>query len=107
MFTDRPPVGDDAGMAVFQRLTEMVSRCVDAGRFDSAEVSLIQAWAGELWTMSHGMVTLALTGLIPEEQVRFLLADMTYRLAVGYGDERAAARHSIDTALSRGRPTPS
>jgi AcrR family transcriptional regulator len=107
MFTDRPPAGDDAGTVIFQRLTEAVSRCVDAGRFDSAEASLVQAWAGELWIMRHGMVTLALTGLIPEEQVRFLLADMTYRLAVGYGDDRAAARRSIDQALSRRRPIPS
>jgi hypothetical protein len=33
--------------------------------------------------MLHGMVTLAHTGLLPVEQVSFLLADMTYRLVVG------------------------
>jgi len=101
MFDVRPPDGDDAGAGIFRRLTEAVSRCVDAGRFDSAEASLIQAWGGELWTMRHGMVTLALTRLLPQQQVRFLLTDMTYRLAVGYGDDRAAARHSVDNGTSR------
>lgn len=96
MFTELPPAGDDAGAVIFRRLAEAVSRCVDAGRFDAAEASLIQAWAGELWITRHGMVTLALTGLLPERQVRLLLTDMTYRLAVGYGDDRAAARHSVE-----------
>ena len=36
-----------------------------------------------------------LTGLLPAEQIRFLLADMTYRLAVGYGDTPAAAGRSV------------
>lgn len=96
MFTDRPPEGDDdAGAGIFQRLAGEVTRCITAGRFSPADPSLARAWAGEIWTMRHGIVTLALTGLLPPQQVRFLLTDMTYRLAVGYGDDPAAARRSI------------
>lgn len=52
--------------------------------------------AAEFWTTRHGTVTLALTGLLPERQIRFLLSDMTYRLAVGCGDDPAAARRSVE-----------
>ena len=45
------------------------------------------------------MVTLALTGLLPGPQVRFLLTDMTYRLTVGYGDEPSAARRSVSKGM--------
>ena len=70
-----------------------------AGRFDSADPSLAVPWAGEIWTMRHGMVTLALTGLLPTQQIRFLLADMTYRLVVGYGDTPSVARHSVEKGM--------
>jgi AcrR family transcriptional regulator len=100
MFTDRPPAGDDdAGAGIFQRLTDDVTRCITAGRFDPADPSLALAWAGEIWTMRHGMVTLALTGLLPVEQVRFLLTDMTYRLAVGYGDGPSVAGPSVNEGM--------
>ncbi len=100
MFNDRPPAGDDdAGAEVFQRVVDDVTRCMTAGRFDSADPSLAVPWAGEIWTMRHGMVTLALTGLLPTQQLRFLLGDMTYRLAVGYGDTPSAARHSVEEGM--------
>jgi AcrR family transcriptional regulator len=100
MFTDRPPEGDDdAGAGIFQRLADDIARCMTTGRFDSADRSLTRAWAGEIWTMRHGMVTLALTGLLPVQQVRFLLTDMTYRLAVGYGDEPAVALRSVRNGM--------
>jgi AcrR family transcriptional regulator len=100
MFSDRPPAGDDdAGTEVFQRVVDDVTRCMAAGRFDSAEPSMTVPWAGEIWTMRHGLVTLALTGLLPAQQIQFLLADMTYRLAVGYGDQPSAARHSVQEGM--------
>lgn len=101
MFTERPPDGDDSGAGIFRRLVTAVSRCVEAGRFGPADSSLVTMWAGEFWTMRHGTVTLALTGLLPERQIRFLLSDMTYRLAVGCGDDPAAARRSIDSVPGR------
>lgn len=100
MFTERPPDGDDSGTGIFRSLVNTVGRCVEAGRFGPADESLATMWAGEFWTMRHGAVTLALTGLLPERQVRFLLADMTYRLAVGCGDDPAAARCSVEDAGS-------
>jgi AcrR family transcriptional regulator len=100
MFNDRPPDGDDdAGAEVFQQVVDDVTKCMAAGRFDSADPSLAVLWAGEIWTMRHGMVTLALTGLLPTQQIRFLLGDMTYRLAVGYGDTPSVARHSVEEGM--------
>jgi AcrR family transcriptional regulator len=101
MFTDRPPAGDDdaGGAGTFRRLVDDVTRCITDGRFHPADQALARAWAGEIWTMRHGMVTLALTGLLPLEQVRFLLTDMTYRLAVGYGDAPSAARRSVSDGM--------
>jgi hypothetical protein len=46
----------------------MVQRCIDADRFHPAGSSLVRAWAGEIWTMRHGLVTLALTGILPAGQ---------------------------------------
>ncbi|MDT7746006.1 MAG: hypothetical protein QOE59_5084 [Actinomycetota bacterium] len=74
-------------------------RCIDAGRFQPAEPTTSLAWAAELWAMRHGVVTLALSDLLPPEQVSFLLADGTYRLAVGYGDGRASADASVERGL--------
>jgi hypothetical protein len=100
MFTDRPPAGDDdAGAGTFQRLTDDVTRCIADGRFDAADPSMARAWAGEMWVMRHGMVTLALTDLLPLQQVRFLLTDMTYRLAVGYGDTPSVADRSVTKGM--------
>ncbi|MBO0839989.1 MAG: TetR/AcrR family transcriptional regulator, partial [Sciscionella sp.] len=94
MFIDRPPEeADDTD--VFARLLAEVRRCIDAGRFDRAKPSLRTAWAGELWTIRHGMVTVALTGLLPAEQLEFMLDDATYRLCVGFGDDPATAKRSI------------
>jgi hypothetical protein len=56
-------------------------------------------WAGEFWTMRHGTVTLALTGLLPERRIRFLLSDMTYRLAVGCGDDPDTALRSVENGF--------
>lgn len=97
MFVYRPPgdTDDDPGAAVFERLAGAVGRCVEAGRFHPDEGHDARAWAGEIWAMLHGMVTLAHAETVTGGQVSALLADMTYRLAVGYGDDRAAAEASV------------
>ncbi|GAA4219555.1 TetR/AcrR family transcriptional regulator [Actinocatenispora rupis] len=96
MFVDRPPPADtDPGSGLFQRLVASVRRCIDAGRFDAADDPLPLGWAAEIWTMQHGMVVLALGDVLPTDQIRFLLADMTYRLAVGFGDDPTAAHRSV------------
>jgi AcrR family transcriptional regulator len=96
MFLDRPPEDDNLGAGTYQRLIELVRRCVSAGRFPAAQASLIPIWAAQLWSMRHGMVTMTVAGLLPGEQARFVLDDMTFRLLVGYGDDPPRARQSID-----------
>lgn len=105
MFVDQPPEDDHlAGESVFERVRAAVARCVDAGRFhregpaDPVDSLGLAVWAAEVWSAQHGMVTLALTGLLPADQIRFVLVDMIYRLCVGFGDDHAAARHSVDMA---------
>jgi AcrR family transcriptional regulator len=96
MFLDRPPEDDDLGAGTYQRIVELIGRCVAAGRFPAAQEPLIPVWAAQMWSMRHGMVTMTVAGLLPAEQSRFVLDDMTYRLLVGYGDDPARARRSVE-----------
>ncbi|HEY3505205.1 MAG TPA: TetR/AcrR family transcriptional regulator [Actinocatenispora sp.] len=106
MFVDRPPSSDaDPGAGLFHRLVASVRRCIDAGRFGPADDPLPLGWAAEIWTMQHGMVVLAFGEVLPTDQIRFVLTDMTYRLAVGFGDEPTAARRSVEKPGSRRRRT--
>ncbi len=96
MFLDRPLEDDDLGAGTYDRLLALVRRCVAAGRFPAARESLLPVWAAQIWSMRHGMVTMTVAGLLPGEQARFVLDDMTFRLLVGYGDDPARARRSIE-----------
>ncbi|MFT4294492.1 MAG: TetR/AcrR family transcriptional regulator [Micropruina sp.] len=99
MFNHRPPPGDDAGRPLFDLLAGAVRRCVDGGRF-GADPARISAWAGELWAALHGLVTLALAGMLAPEALDFLFADSLRRFAIGFGDDPEAARRSIDGAAA-------
>jgi hypothetical protein len=99
MFLDRPPEDDDLGVGTYERLVELVRRCVSAGRFPAAQASLIPVWAAQLWSMRHGMVTMTVSGVLPSEQARFVLEDMTFRLLIGYGDDPPRARRSINHGI--------
>ena len=61
------------------------------------------AWdlATQLWTMMHGMVTVALAGLFTLEAVEGNLSAMAVNLYVGFGDERGPARRSVERARRR------
>jgi AcrR family transcriptional regulator len=96
MFLDPPPEDDDLGAGTFEQLVALVRRCVAAGRFPAAQESLFPVWAGQLWSMRHGMVVMSVAGLLPDEQARFVLDDMTFRLLIGYGDDPDRARRSIE-----------
>lgn len=100
MFNHRPPPGDDAGNEVFDLLVDRVRRCIEAARFTDADPSQCPTWAGEVWTALHGMATLALAGVLPGDSHRFLLTDMIFRLAIGFGDDPVTARRSVDQANS-------
>jgi AcrR family transcriptional regulator len=95
MFLDRPPEDDNLGAATFERLVALIRRCVAAGRFPAAQESLVPVWAAQMWSMRHGLVTMTVAELLPDEQARFVLDDMTFRLLIGYGDDPARARRSI------------
>ncbi len=95
MFLDRPPEDDDLGAGTYQRIVDLIGRCVDAGRFPAAQDSSIPVWAAQMWSMRHGMVTMTVAGLLPAGQARFVLDDMTLRLLIGYGDDPDRARDSI------------
>ncbi|MFB9531903.1 TetR/AcrR family transcriptional regulator [Nonomuraea roseola] len=101
MFLEKPI--DDAaapeGEAAFQRLVEAVRRCMDAGRFDPVDPMGLLGWSVQLWTMRHGLVSLAIAGLLPLEHVPLHFADMSTRLFVGYGDSREAARRSVEQGM--------
>lgn len=96
MFLDRPPEDDNLGAGTFERLVALVRRCVTVGRFPAAQESLVAVWAAQLWSMRHGLVTMTVAELLPDEQARFVLDDMTFRLLVGYGDDPDRARRSIE-----------
>ena len=96
MFLDRQPEEDDLGVGTYERLVALVRRCVAAGRFPAVRESLVPVWAAQLWSMRHGMVTMTVAGTLPDEQARFVLEDMTYRLLVGYGDDPDRARRSVE-----------
>ena len=102
MFMDEPVERDPAalGTDAFHRLTRAVRRCVAAGRFEAVEPMMSLGWAVQLWTMRHGFVSLAITGLLPREHLPLVLTDMTVRLCVGFGDTPATASASVHSGMS-------
>jgi AcrR family transcriptional regulator len=96
MFLDRSPEDDNLGAGSYERLVSLIGRCVAAGRFPAAEGALDRVWAAQMWSMRHGMVVMTVAELLPDEQARFVLSDMTFRLLVGYGDDPVRARRSIE-----------
>ena len=52
-------------------------------------------------TLTHGIVTLHLAGFLSVDQARDALAHAALNLFIGYGDDRGAARRSIDRAVRR------
>ena len=98
MFNHRPPVGDDAGSDLFELLRQRLDECAQQGRFLDADPATDAVWAGEIWAALHGIAVLALAGALARETTRFMLADMLFRLLVGFGDAPVSARRSIDAA---------
>lgn len=100
LFADLPPEQDaQAGAGVHERLVALVDRCVVSGRFTRPEPRMTTIWAAELWLVVHGVVNLNQSPLLTVESARFWLADMLYRLMVGFGDRPDRASESINQAL--------
>jgi len=88
------------GLDTFEALVNAVRRCVEAGRFDHGEPL---AMATQLWSLTHGIVTLHLAGFLSFEQARDALAQAALNLFIGYGDDRGAVQRSVERAARRVR----
>lgn len=101
MFMEAPidPTDAQTGWETFERLIGAVQRCIDAGRFPRCPDSL--HGAAQMWTMTHGVISVVLTGMIDIAQAQRLLVDMSTSLFIGLGDTRDRAELSI----SRGQPS--
>ena len=99
MFLERPPDGDpEVGIDTFERLVEGVARAIEAGRFDEAD-----PWdlATQLWAVTHGIITLHLSGILTFDDAMRTLQETALNLYVAFGDDRRAARESMQKALGR------
>lgn len=98
MFMEPFDPDDDVGEATFETLVAGLERAIQAERFDKADP---YALATQLWSMSHGIVTLHLAGLFTLEEAIDCLAEMGRNLFVGFGDDPLGAERSIRNARDR------
>ena len=83
MFMEGPVNDDDApvGLDTFEQLVETVQRCIDAGAFVPGDAF---AMAQQLWSLSHGVVTLQLARLFEPEVAQDTLRDAANNLMRGW-----------------------
>ena len=86
----------EISLGTFDRLVAGVERAIEAGRFKGEAAQL----ATQLWVMTHGIVTLDIAGVLPEEGLK-IFADMGFNLFLSFGDRREAAERSVADAASR------
>jgi AcrR family transcriptional regulator len=94
-----PPAPEEdveAGLDAFGALVESVQRCLDAGRFEPADAT---ALAAQIWTATHGAVSLHLAGLQSFEELVTTLAALWESLGVAFGDARERTRASIAAGI--------
>jgi AcrR family transcriptional regulator len=90
----------EEGRVAFGVLRTLVRREIDAGRFPAIDA---RSAATQLWTAHHGVVMLEMSGFLrpdPGYAVRDVLVPQTVNLAIGFGDEPAAARRSAEVGLA-------
>jgi len=102
MFMDGPVDAGDArvGLETFDQLVTAIRRCIDAGRFDPADPAGL---ATQLWAFVHGLVTLQLAHLLPEDRALACLAAGARNLMSAFGDDPRAVGSSIARAADRTR----
>lgn len=99
MFMEPPSDDDeDVGEATFETLVAGVERAIQAGRFAKADAYSL---ATQLWSMTHGIVTLHLAALMTLEEAIQCLIEMGKNLFVAFGDDRAATERSVEIAQER------
>lgn len=92
----------DAALNTFRSLLGRLEHCVTAGRFTIDDVFL----AGEaVWASAHGHTMIELTGYHERmgRDPADTLAEALLRLAIGFGDEPAAAKASLARSRTRAR----
>jgi AcrR family transcriptional regulator len=86
----------DAADETFGHLIAAANRSIDAGRFDPlaepADIAL------RVWASGHGIVSLAVTGVLDVAGLRRHAPAMTAALFVDAGDEPERARRSVSAA---------
>lgn len=96
------PADQEAAMATFLALLERIQACVDAGRWTVDDLPS----AGEVvWAASHGLVSIEVTGYFEAvgRDAEAAWGEVMTRLAVGFGDDPAAAAASLRVATRRAR----
>ncbi len=92
----------EEGRVGFGVLRTLVRRAIEAERFRGVDV---RSAATQLWTAQHGVVTLEMSGFLrpdpdPCYAVRDVLVPQTVNLAIGFGDEPAAAHRSAEAGMA-------
>jgi AcrR family transcriptional regulator len=77
---------------------ELIQRCIDSGRFDKADPAAI-LW--QLWAATHGVVAGVLARVLELDAAQQHLDALGVNLYIGFGDDRAAARRSLNRARER------
>lgn len=101
-FSEGHPEDRVAAQATFGSLLDRIRRCVEDGRWQVEDLFL----AGQLvWATSHGHCSIELTGYFESMQLdpRTAFGACLSGLSVGFGDDRDAARRSVDAARRRAR----
>lgn len=105
------PTGDDDAMAqiatdltteslaTFDVLVQVTARCAQTGRFSPTANPRVMA--AQLWGLTHGLVTLELSGLIAPDHADALLGVTGRNLAIAFGDQPAAFDTSAASAMLR------
>lgn len=103
MFLDGPVDEEDlgTGLDTFMFLVEGVTRCRDAGRLPAASDADPAELAVDLWAMSHGLLSLQLAGMLPEEQALGRFDAVGGNLLAAWGADPALLRRSHSSAVRR------
>lgn len=103
MFLDRPVDDEDlgTGLDTFMFLVRGISRCQEAGRLRKVKDSDPADLAVELWAVSHGLVSLQLVGLLPDNEATARLASAGSSLLTAWGDSHEALKKSSSKAGRR------
>ncbi|SHJ98592.1 transcriptional regulator, TetR family [Pseudonocardia thermophila] len=99
-FSAAAPDLREPGRAAFELLRGLVGRAIDAGRFPRVDAG---SAAAQLWAAHHGVVMLELSGILPaapRSAVDTVVVPQTVHLAIGFGDDPAAAHRSAEVGAA-------